>query len=710
EIVLNQRLTTIQDQAFIDCSSLETIILPSTVTTIGSLAFKNCSKLSEFKLPNSITQIAADIFEGTAIAANQTGEFFILDGILLEGKQATGDIQIPSTVYCIANGAFKNNSSIVKVTIPESVTLIGTEAFNGCTSLESVDLPVTLKRLSEGAFGNCTSLTSIAIPPLITELSDYTFYNCSSLSEFTLPDTLTRIGNRSFEKCSSLSVIKFPNHITSIGEYAFSECNSLKKLIIPMTVTDLGESVFSACKSLVKVKVSSENIASRAFEECPKLASVIMTSEVKTVGESAFKNCTALKSVILSKNITCIEYHLFAECSKLEYIILPNSVEYILDGAFSNCTKLKEINMPRNNCYIDENAFTPGKQFDKLISDKEAGFATILDDIVNPSSLLGSSTKAIQTEDAVYYLSGDYSYRTSYTLYKQSKDAEDSTKIASISGPDFILYGNYIYYLNEKVLQRVTTSGKAQENLVKKVVKLLAIQNNYIYYVSGRSLYRSGLNGENQKLILTMPTKISYYHYDFKFSNNKIYYVADDHNSKNIESIGLDGKDHHIMVKNITIDEHPASIYASSDKIYYETEDSQICSVDDSGKIITYTTGRISEILNNELYYYDNSGLCKITTEGTKKLVLSQQYLPKYGDDIMAISQDGNWIACYYVGADDSESGYLYLVDLDKKKSKLIATVDTMYSDCSLIGDYVYYGMNYDYENGPDYRIRTRFK
>ena len=52
-------LQTIEDEAFRDCSSLESITLPSTVTEIGIYAFYGCSNLREVAFNDGLQTIGA---------------------------------------------------------------------------------------------------------------------------------------------------------------------------------------------------------------------------------------------------------------------------------------------------------------------------------------------------------------------------------------------------------------------------------------------------------------------------------------------------------------------------------------------------------------------------------------------------------------------------------------------------------------------------
>lgn len=63
EVILNEGIREISDEAFMGCKDLEKVVIPSSVKRIGSLAFYGCLKLKELYIPSSVT----DIGEGAAI-------------------------------------------------------------------------------------------------------------------------------------------------------------------------------------------------------------------------------------------------------------------------------------------------------------------------------------------------------------------------------------------------------------------------------------------------------------------------------------------------------------------------------------------------------------------------------------------------------------------------------------------------------------------
>jgi hypothetical protein len=149
------------------------------------------------------------------------------------------------------------------------------------------------------------------------------------------------------------------------------------------------------------------------------------------------------------------------------------------------------------------------------------------------------------------------------------------------------------------------------------------------------------------------------------------------------------------------------NIYVNDNKVYYVSENNIISSID-NGTITTYGSGTISGVLNHVVYYHDSTGIRIISSNGESKLFIPEEYVPPF-TEISDISVDGKRLCLYYSGDDDSERGYLYVIELDGYKVKRISDSDTILSP-TLIGDYIYYWKDLDYENGPTYFLRTRFE
>jgi sorbitol-specific phosphotransferase system component IIA len=206
EATLNGRtypVTAIGNEAFENCISLTSVVIPNSVTSIGSEAFFSCSGLTSVELPESVTSIEA--------------------------------------------GVFRRCSALTSVTLPHSVTSIGEASFAGCYSLTSVEIPNSVTSIGESAFSGCSGLTSVELPNSVTSIGAGAFQDCNSLTSVEFPESVTSIGKWAFNNCYELTSVTIPGSVTSIGERAFSECRRLKDMYVSWsTPLNIPADVFSS--------------------------------------------------------------------------------------------------------------------------------------------------------------------------------------------------------------------------------------------------------------------------------------------------------------------------------------------------------------------------------------------------------------------------------------------------------------------------------
>ena len=249
-------VTIIGSQAFYNCSSLTSVVIPDSVTSIGYFAFSNCDSLTSVKIPDSVTTIVDRAFRdcdsltsvviSDSVTSIDYGVFMYCDSLT--------SVVIPNGVTSIGADAFYNCSSLTSVVIPNGVTSIGMFAFAWCESLTSVVIPDSVTSIRDSAFAWCESLTSVVIPDSVTSIGDWAFEGCSSLTSIVIPDSVTSIGSHAFEGCSSLTSIVIGDSVTSIGYQAFYGCSSLISVIIPDSVISIGDWAFEGCSSLTSIK------------------------------------------------------------------------------------------------------------------------------------------------------------------------------------------------------------------------------------------------------------------------------------------------------------------------------------------------------------------------------------------------------------------------------------------------------------------------
>ena len=198
--------TSIGTNAFVYCTSLQSVTIPSAVTSIGNNAFSNCFAFQSVTIPSDVTSIGSSMFSNDC---------------------ALQSVAIPSGVTSLSNYAFGNCYALQSVTIPSGVTSIGSSAFNYCGTLQSV-----------------------AIPSGVTSISNYTFSNCYAIQSMTIPSAVTSLGSSAFSSCYALQSVAIPSGVTSIGSSAFSGCYAIQSATIPSGVTQIESSTFATTYSL----------------------------------------------------------------------------------------------------------------------------------------------------------------------------------------------------------------------------------------------------------------------------------------------------------------------------------------------------------------------------------------------------------------------------------------------------------------------------
>ena len=196
----------IGENAFVFCSGLTSITLPSGVTSIGGAAFMDCSGLTSLTIPSGVTSIGGLAFSGCSGLTNLT---------------------LPSGVTSIGGAAFEDCRGLTSLTIPPGVTEIGASTFRHCSGLTSLSLPSSLTSIGESAFEGCSGLTSLTIPSGVTSINESAFEDCSGLTSLAIPSSVTLIDDYAFAYCSGLtSIYVYPEKVPILRKDTFSGCDA----------------------------------------------------------------------------------------------------------------------------------------------------------------------------------------------------------------------------------------------------------------------------------------------------------------------------------------------------------------------------------------------------------------------------------------------------------------------------------------------------
>lgn len=402
-------VTTIAERAFYGCNYMEKIIIPASVTSIGVDAFRGCSGeaaiycnigdnafegalFNKVILDDSITAIGQECFMDCVE---------LKDVVLPKGlisipycafqNTAIENIIIPEGVVSLDEGAFYGCAKLKYISLPESVDVLGDAVFQNCGLLTEIKMPTNMVSIGSLAFAGCTSLIECTIPESIIAIQEKTFHSCSSLTSLTLPASITSI-NGAFYGCSKLTRLNIPNIEMWLnivpqdpagflgGEVPFAASGQgdiyvggelLTDLVIPNNILTIYGSTFRNCTSINSLTIGSRvtKIGDNAFDGCCNLSNIIFSKSTTTYGFRAFANtgitkititkqmannnsggkifanCKELTEVTIEDGVTIIPYGMFEGVADLPGITIPESVTSIGYGAFAGCWRLQNVNM-----------------------------------------------------------------------------------------------------------------------------------------------------------------------------------------------------------------------------------------------------------------------------------------------------------------------------------------------------------------------------
>lgn len=412
-VILQDKVTTVEKNAFYGCKGLNGTISMPEVTSIGAQAFENCENLKGNLALVKVSEIGSDAFKGcksldgnlTMSAVTKIGSKAFYDCVKLHGG-----VMIPNTVSEIGHDAFRNFASKAENT--GTLTILGGSSSDGTKLSGQIFLGAKFNGLYIG--GKVTEIEEYAFYDSKYSNSDFESaytaylstiphdnvtpenYYSSFSGNITIGSSVKKIGKYAFSGYSSAGKLEFEEPaagsqdkgINEIYEGAFAYCKKLQGgLYIPPTVVKIESYAFDSFASdsasigpLHIFGCSGKENSSNEFGYIDKnifnnskFNDILISGKVAVIKAEAFKGCTGLTGTLtISGNVEEIQKNAFDTCENLTGLSLENGhIKKIYEGAFARCKRVEGgLYIPPTVNYMERCAF---KQFAELTPDDKIG-------------------------------------------------------------------------------------------------------------------------------------------------------------------------------------------------------------------------------------------------------------------------------------------------------------------------------------------------
>lgn len=428
-ITNQERLTTLYDNAFEGCTSLESIDISqlrvtgayvfkgctslSTVTTsadtnVGEYMFYGCTAITDFTFKGSSIKVGA--FMGCNNLVNfyiQPGYDFLGIGAYALAQTGISSIILPDGAYPVGENAFAEceNLATVKLSVNTQLVQNSVSPFGGCAKFKAyvadgsayytaadgvlynkdmtqvvavpyaadeVNLPSSVTGIGSGAFAGVANVQNVDLSN-ITSIGSYAFAN-SGIVGATISTAVTELADGAFFGCAQLQSIEGLQNLVKIGKQAFYGCTSLRNLQFDNLI-DIGNDAFRASGVQSIIAPKAETVGANAFE-ASALTSISLPSAT-TLGYRAFASIPTLKSVELGA-ITQMASNVFADSSNIESASFAQGTTRIGDYAFygESGNSLASVTLPDSVKEIGAYAFAFANNIENI---NLSGVESILD-------------------------------------------------------------------------------------------------------------------------------------------------------------------------------------------------------------------------------------------------------------------------------------------------------------------------------------------
>lgn len=370
---IGDAVTSIAKDAFIDCSTLQSVVFQSSIRSIASNAFSGCTNLQVFNMPEDVRTIGSSAFmKCTSLRSISIPSSVVyIESNAFNGCTNLQDFDMQEGVLEIESGAFMKCTSLRSISIPSSVVYIRSNAFSGCLKLLEVyflgktkDQVQAMKSFSWSLKNNTSAVCTDGVLTIYNgntlvkyegsdewtevqisgELNAYSIPSKQTATDIILGNDVSSIGNACLYGSSVLSGLYIPSTVVSIGNQAFQNCSALKNVNIPDSVSSIGEYAF-AYSGIASMSLPGylSIVNKYTFKDCSNLAIVIVPDSCLCIDNYAFFGCSSLTDIQLGSSVSSIGASTFANCYSLSTMTIPSSVVSIGVTTFADCNQLLDV-------------------------------------------------------------------------------------------------------------------------------------------------------------------------------------------------------------------------------------------------------------------------------------------------------------------------------------------------------------------------------
>ncbi len=237
---------TIGKQAFHNCRSLESLILPASVKKIGDFAFTFCTSLelvhlSSHRTPEFGFHMFDTVPEAKVITLKGSGWS---ESSALEEPNIGNNAKVTFDV----NGSSEDMEWILRNGVLTIRPIMGGDGVME-QMVENNVCSAPWHRYAVGIF-------EAVLEPGMKNVGAGAFYDCINMRSIDLPLTVEAVGFQAFHNCRSLRNVTFQMNVKEIGDYAFTFCSSLRSLyFLSLESPEFGIGIFDGCPDNEEIRI-----------------------------------------------------------------------------------------------------------------------------------------------------------------------------------------------------------------------------------------------------------------------------------------------------------------------------------------------------------------------------------------------------------------------------------------------------------------------